>query len=267
MPTIEARNTHSETFVGKDTLGNITCHLRASNDVGGADHSSPLEDQDDGVDQRGENPSPNGLSDDGYNWRKYGQKQVKGSEFPRSYYKCTQPNCQVKKKVERSHEGHITEIIYKGTHNHPRPPPNRRFVVGSSHSISNMDITEQPGAQGGFSGDSVWADTQQGAGTTGPDWRNDGLETASPASVATNLDPSASMQMLNSSGIEPADPIDISSTLSNDDDDDDQATHNSISLGCDEDGDEPESKRRLLPFNFFAIVNSSLFHFSFKSCI
>ncbi|KAI3960475.1 hypothetical protein MKW98_002974 [Papaver atlanticum] len=58
-------------------------------------------------------------SDDGYNWRKYRQKQVKGSEFPRSYFKCTHPNCQVKKKVERSQEGHITEIIYKGAHNHP----------------------------------------------------------------------------------------------------------------------------------------------------
>ncbi|XP_071728619.1 WRKY transcription factor 44-like [Rutidosis leptorrhynchoides] len=57
-------------------------------------------------------------SEDGYNWRKYGQKQVKGSEYPRSYYKCTHPNCQVKKKVERSHDGHITEIIYKGAHNH-----------------------------------------------------------------------------------------------------------------------------------------------------
>ncbi|XP_022716787.1 probable WRKY transcription factor 20 isoform X2 [Durio zibethinus] len=52
-------------------------------------------------------------SDDGYNWRKYGQKHVKGSEFPRSYYKCTHPNCEVKKLFERSHDGQITEIIYK----------------------------------------------------------------------------------------------------------------------------------------------------------
>ena len=40
------------------------------------------------------------LSLDGYNWRKYGQKKVKGSEFPRSYYKCTHPSCPVKRKVE-----------------------------------------------------------------------------------------------------------------------------------------------------------------------
>lgn len=74
-------------------------------------------------------------SDDGYNWRKYGQKLVKGSEFPRSYYKCTHPNCEVKKIFERSHEGQITEIVYKGTHDHPKPQPSRRLSAGSMLSI------------------------------------------------------------------------------------------------------------------------------------
>lgn len=73
-------------------------------------------------------------SDDGYNWRKYGQKLVKGSEFPRSYYKCTHPNCEVKKLFERSPDGTITEIIYKGTHDHPKPQPNRRLPAGSMMS-------------------------------------------------------------------------------------------------------------------------------------
>lgn len=59
--------------------------------------------------------------EDGYNWRKYGQKQVKGSENPRSYYKCTFPSCPTKKKVERNLEGHITEIVYKGNHSHAKP--------------------------------------------------------------------------------------------------------------------------------------------------
>ncbi|KAH7672553.1 WRKY domain-containing protein [Dioscorea alata] len=70
-------------------------------------------------------------SEDGYNWRKYGQKQVKGSENPRSYYKCTYPNCPTKKKVERSLDGQITEIVYKGTHNHPKPQPARRDSLSS----------------------------------------------------------------------------------------------------------------------------------------
>ncbi|KAJ9184212.1 hypothetical protein P3X46_003960 [Hevea brasiliensis] len=67
---------------------------------------------------------------DGYNWRKYGQKQVKGSEYPRSYYKCTHPNCPVKKKVERSLAGQIAEIVYKGEHNHSKPQPPKRNSSG-----------------------------------------------------------------------------------------------------------------------------------------
>ncbi|XP_044468388.1 probable WRKY transcription factor 4 [Mangifera indica] len=70
-------------------------------------------------------------ADDGYNWRKYGQKPIKGSEFPRSYYKCTHLNCPVKKKVERSSEGQIAQIIYKNEHNHEKPQPSRRAKDGS----------------------------------------------------------------------------------------------------------------------------------------
>ncbi|KAJ4961102.1 hypothetical protein NE237_021012 [Protea cynaroides] len=77
-------------------------------------------------DQRSQPLTVDKPSDDGYNWRKYGQKQVKGSEYPRSYYKCTYPNCPVKKKVERSLDGQVTEIIYKGQHNHQRPQSNKR---------------------------------------------------------------------------------------------------------------------------------------------
>ncbi|KAL9995157.1 putative transcription factor WRKY family [Helianthus debilis subsp. tardiflorus] len=77
-------------------------------------------------------------SDDGYNWRKYGQKVVKGSEHPRSYYKCTHPNCDVKKIFERSYTtGQITEIVYKGTHDHPKPQPSRRFSAGALMSIQD----------------------------------------------------------------------------------------------------------------------------------
>jgi len=79
-------------------------------------------------------------SDDGYNWRKYGQKQVKGSENPRSYYKCTFPNCPTKKKVERSLDGQITEIVYKGSHNHPKPQSTRR----SSSTGSNPAMIPAP---------------------------------------------------------------------------------------------------------------------------
>ncbi|KAH0881725.1 hypothetical protein HID58_069119 [Brassica napus] len=73
-------------------------------------------------------------ADDGYNWRKYGQKPIKGCEYPRSYYRCTHVNCPVKKKVERSSDGQITQIIYKGQHDHERPQ-NRRGGGGATISV------------------------------------------------------------------------------------------------------------------------------------
>lgn len=106
-------------------------NLPAKNDSEKLDHEEHL--QSDALtaqsDQKGSGSlsGAESLSDDGYNWRKYGQKHVKGSEFPRSYYKCTHPNCEVKKLFERSPDGRITEIIYKGIHGHPKPPPGRRF--------------------------------------------------------------------------------------------------------------------------------------------
>ncbi|WVZ98028.1 hypothetical protein U9M48_043511 [Paspalum notatum var. saurae] len=77
--------------------------------------------------------SSNTKLEDGYNWRKYGQKQVKGSENPRSYYKCTYQSCSMKKKVERSlADGRITQIVYKGAHNHPKPLSTRRNSSGGA---------------------------------------------------------------------------------------------------------------------------------------
>ncbi|XP_050273260.1 probable WRKY transcription factor 3, partial [Quercus robur] len=80
-------------------------------------------------------------ANDGYNWRKYGQKQVKGSEFPQSYYKCTFSGCPVKKKVERSLDGRVTEIIYKGQHNHELPQKCAKDTGNSNQG--NPDFASQ----------------------------------------------------------------------------------------------------------------------------
>ncbi|KAB1208674.1 WRKY transcription factor 1 [Morella rubra] len=80
------------------------------------------------------------VTEDGYNWRKYGQKLVKGNEFIRSYYKCTHPNCQVKKQLEKSHDGQITDTTYLGQHDHPKPQLNVPVAVGFALSV----IDERP---------------------------------------------------------------------------------------------------------------------------
>ncbi|KAD3069015.1 hypothetical protein R6Q59_016993 [Mikania micrantha] len=69
--------------------------------------------------------------EDGYRWRKYGQKAVKNSPYPRSYYRCTTQKCTVKKRVERSYQDPSTVITtYEGKHNHHLPSTLRGNVGG-----------------------------------------------------------------------------------------------------------------------------------------
>ncbi|GAU49701.1 hypothetical protein TSUD_181990 [Trifolium subterraneum] len=126
-------------------------------------------------------------SEDGYNWRKYGQKQVKGSDYPRSYYKCTKSNCQVKKKVERSQDGQITEIIYRGHHNHAMPHSSCRGSVTSNDEMS--DISEANETCHRADADSAWGDIQlrEKDGKHDPDWKLDGQERTNPPSSRTEL--------------------------------------------------------------------------------
>ncbi|XP_038983832.1 probable WRKY transcription factor 4 isoform X2 [Phoenix dactylifera] len=85
-------------------------------------------------------------SGDDYNWRKYGQKQVKNSENIRSYYKCAHADCSVKKKVECCRDGRVTEIVYRGCHNHEPPLKVRGFrerksKCGASSVVNkNLDL-------------------------------------------------------------------------------------------------------------------------------
>ncbi|PWA75564.1 WRKY domain-containing protein [Artemisia annua] len=103
--------------------------------------------------------SSNVMADDGYKWRKYGQKSIKNSSNPRSYYKCTNPHCGAKKQVERSNDDPDTLIItYEGLHLHymypffmfgqsenPDPPTKkfRRFNFGlGARQRTNKDTEE-----------------------------------------------------------------------------------------------------------------------------
>nr|CAB3464645.1 unnamed protein product [Digitaria exilis] len=62
-------------------------------------------------------PRESDILDDGYRWRKYGQKAVKNSA---SYYRCTHHTCNVKKQVQRlAKDTSIVVTTYEGVHNHP----------------------------------------------------------------------------------------------------------------------------------------------------
>ncbi|XP_028753211.1 WRKY transcription factor 71-like [Neltuma alba] len=88
--------------------------------------------------------------EDGYRWRKYGQKAVKNSPYPRSYYRCTTQKCTVKKRVERSFEDPTTVITtYEGQHNHPVPTSlrgsyNSAALFTPSSSSSSSSSSQSP---------------------------------------------------------------------------------------------------------------------------
>ncbi|XP_044492607.1 probable WRKY transcription factor 75 [Mangifera indica] len=77
------------------------------------------------------------ILDDGYRWRKYGQKAVKNNKFPRSYYRCTHQGCNVKKQVQRltKDEG-VVVTTYEGMHSHPIQNSTDNF----EHILSQLQI-------------------------------------------------------------------------------------------------------------------------------
>ncbi|KAF0931810.1 hypothetical protein E2562_005781 [Oryza meyeriana var. granulata] len=221
----------------KDTTDEKSVKTKTSDSMFGDKHSSSDEQEDDETSQNGEYSSAvmGTPAEDGYSWRKYGHKQVKSSENPRSYYKCTQQNCTVRKKVEHAQDGQISQIIYKGTHNHPMPPPNHRSGVPLSHTNDpEVNVLENRGSQTGLNSASLWNNAKNGCLQ---DVQSEAIKarSASCLPVPTNCDTSI---------MESQDAVDVSSTLS--DEEDDRATHGTASIECNGDGDETDSKRRKL---------------------
>ncbi|XP_047169662.1 probable WRKY transcription factor 65 [Vigna umbellata] len=69
---------------------------------------------------KGESNTP---PSDSWAWRKYGQKPIKGSPYPRGYYRCSSSKgCPARKQVERSCvDPTMLVVTYSSDHNHPWP--------------------------------------------------------------------------------------------------------------------------------------------------
>lgn len=74
-----------------------------------------------------------GLCSDKWAWRKYGQKPIKGSAYPRSYYRCSSSKgCSARKQVERSHlNPEMFIITYTAQHAHAHPA-TRSSLAGTT---------------------------------------------------------------------------------------------------------------------------------------
>ncbi|XP_076890489.1 putative WRKY transcription factor 41 [Bidens hawaiensis] len=90
-----------------------------------------------------------GSTDDGYSWRKYGQKTILGAKYPRSYYRCTYRhahNCMARKQVQRTDEDPtVFDIIYKGQHtcNPAAKPSAQQPKSPEKHEIKVKQINHQ----------------------------------------------------------------------------------------------------------------------------
>lgn len=74
-------------------------------------------------------------------WRKYGQKPIKDSPYPRGYYRCSSSKgCSARKQVERSRtDPNMLVITYTSEHNHPWPT-QRNALAGSTRSQTSKNI-------------------------------------------------------------------------------------------------------------------------------
>ncbi|KAK3439663.1 hypothetical protein EUGRSUZ_C04011 [Eucalyptus grandis] len=74
---------------------------------------------------------------DEFSWRKYGQKPIKGSPFPRGYYKCsTMRGCPARKHVERAPDDPTMLIVtYEGEHRHSQSASQEIVPAGAMNLV------------------------------------------------------------------------------------------------------------------------------------
>ncbi|CAO2204072.1 unnamed protein product [Urochloa humidicola] len=76
---------------------------------------------------------------DPWAWRKYGQKPIKGSPYPRGYYKCSSmKGCMARKLVERSPaKPGVLIVTYMADHCHPVPTQLNALAGTTRHKSSS----------------------------------------------------------------------------------------------------------------------------------
>ncbi|XP_002961829.2 probable WRKY transcription factor 31 [Selaginella moellendorffii] len=87
-------------------------------------------------------------ADDGFTWRKYGQKDILNSKFPRSYYRCTHQKelgCQATKYVQKCEdEPSMYQVTYIGEHS-CQNAQNNSFWMRSGLSARPLLFSMNPG--------------------------------------------------------------------------------------------------------------------------
>ncbi|KAF7147439.1 hypothetical protein RHSIM_Rhsim03G0192300 [Rhododendron simsii] len=146
------------------------------------------------------------LLGDSWAWRKYGQKPIKGSPYPRNYYRCsTSKGCGARKQVEKSPaDPDIYVVSYSGEHTHPRPT-HRNSLAGTTRA----KFSSRPTAAGASS------EPPSAAGTVA----NPPCSSSSPVS-ASSLSPSTPLIEGESSAAPPENSLTETIEILDDEEDD-----------------------------------------------
>ncbi|OEL23139.1 putative WRKY transcription factor 35 [Dichanthelium oligosanthes] len=96
----------------------------------------------------GGRPTGEVVPSDLWAWRKYGQKPIKGSPYPRGYYRCSSSKgCSARKQVERSRtDPNMLVITYTSEHNHPWPT-QRNALAGSTRNHHGKNSSGSSGSK------------------------------------------------------------------------------------------------------------------------
>ncbi|XP_059664363.1 probable WRKY transcription factor 65 isoform X2 [Cornus florida] len=83
---------------------------------------------------------------DSWAWRKYGQKPIKGSPYPRGYYRCSSSKgCPARKQVERSRvDPTMLVITYSCEHNHPWPASRNNHHHHHNNAVAETTTVATP---------------------------------------------------------------------------------------------------------------------------
>ncbi|KAF5803328.1 putative transcription factor WRKY family [Helianthus annuus] len=103
---------------------------------------------------------------DGYMWRKYGQKEILNAKYHREYYRCTYRNthgCCATKQVQRSSEDPSTfDITYLGKHTCPKisKTDHPSSATESGYGLINFSSTPESASRTSRTSDLLSSATQ-----------------------------------------------------------------------------------------------------------
>ncbi|CAI5480083.1 unnamed protein product [Closterium sp. Yama58-4] len=140
-------------------------------------------------------------ADDGFVWRKYGQKLIRACARPRLYFRCGQPGCPARKTEDRAADGKVLGRTYLAS-----PDGSSGLVVGKAEH-KRKGSSSCGGASGGEEGGfHAWARCKYDASTSVKQHRTTSGPTSPSQRTPTNSSSSAGVPSGVSSGAAPGSP-------------------------------------------------------------